>query len=463
MQAQGGNRMATAVVERTAVDAAPDGQRSLLDRVMMAAADPQQWSAMAGMLRALTSSLLDAVSTRRHEPIERYGQSLAFAADSVAAHVGDKPVQGDARYVLGRLDALLDLSDVAIDRSVATRLIDHAERRAHAREILAHLYQMGEMRASDLARAVGIEPNYLSNILRWMEDADLVRRTAAGRTKLVSLGAKGEAVYLALVESDPTTSVQPATEHLLERLCETMSLPAVLADLLPRLRSDELAREERARLASQLRALLDQIDPQPDTPATWPAPALLPMLQDWSSSHDVFVLGLSNALCTEHHILRMLPEFQDRARLPEVRQALHRHEQETRQQVQNLHQALQDIGIHLEAANWDVAEDLNAELRACFSPFVLEVANLGGAVATKPYEASMYASLVQMADDLGATEAAQLLRQNLAQDTEMASWVEEMTHRLALHSRAAVPSIQATEGTEDRTAEPERAAAVLAT
>ena len=172
----------------------------LVRQLASMAPDPTQLAAMSGLLRAVTRTLLDATVTRRQEAIEPYARTLAFAARRLVAEMGDEAVHGDPRYVLGRLDALLDLCDMGIDRGISEEVVAVARGRAHVRQILDHLVRAGETRASDLASAVCIKPNYLSNILRWMESVDLVRRVAPGRATLVSLGPKGEAVYRALID-----------------------------------------------------------------------------------------------------------------------------------------------------------------------------------------------------------------------------------------------------------------------
>jgi ferritin-like metal-binding protein YciE len=58
------------------------------------------------------------------------------------------------------------------------------------------------------------------------------------------------------------------------------------------------------------------------------------------------------------------------------------------------------------------------------------MANLGGAAKTEHYEMAMYTGLVQMAKDLGETEAAQLLQDNLDQEKEMAVRVETLAREL---------------------------------
>ena len=234
---------------------------TLVDRIAATANDRKQWTRLGGQLRAVARPLLDAVVTMRHEPIEPYERTLAFAAERVTAGIGDAPVHADPRYLLGRVDALLDLCDAGIDRSVSESVVAEVRVRPRVRAILRHLVQVRQAKAGDLAAAVGIEPNHLSNLLRGMEAKDLVRRAAAGRTTRVSLGPKGEAVHLALGDEDhvsgqPAASGGSRISWLLQFAGQESSVPAAVAlstapvDLLSA-RFDELegAEREEFRLA----------------------------------------------------------------------------------------------------------------------------------------------------------------------------------------------------------------------
>jgi DNA-binding MarR family transcriptional regulator len=176
------------------------GKASVLDRIVEVVTDPARCNELDGALRALTHPLLDTVVTRRHEDIEPIEETLAFAAGQVSADLDDRTLAESSIYSVGWIDALLDICAVGIDRGISTALVEQAGRRLHVRDILVALFARGPLNASALADAVGVSPNQLSNLLRWMEPSDLVRRAIAGRSKLVSLGPKGEAVYLALLD-----------------------------------------------------------------------------------------------------------------------------------------------------------------------------------------------------------------------------------------------------------------------
>jgi ferritin-like metal-binding protein YciE len=149
---------------------------------------------------------------------------------------------------------------------------------------------------------------------------------------------------------------------------------------------------------------------------------------------DLFIHELSDAMSAEQMILKMLPELQKESQVPEIKQALQQHEQETQQQVQNLQQVFQQMGAMPEKTTCHAMKGIAEEHKALHkekpSPEILEMANLGGAAKTEHYEMAMYTSLVQMANDLGENESAQLLQQNLQQEKKMAERVEMMAQRL---------------------------------
>jgi ferritin-like metal-binding protein YciE len=160
-----------------------------------------------------------------------------------------------------------------------------------------------------------------------------------------------------------------------------------------------------------------------------------------STTRDLFVHELSDAMSAEQQILKMLPELQKEARNAELKKALKEHEQETRQQVKNLQTVFKQIGEQPEETTCYGVKGLADEHQALHeeqpSPEMLEMANVTGAVKTEHYEMVMYTGLVQMAKDLGERDAAQLLQENLDQEKAMAKRVEALSKELGKEAKAA--------------------------
>ena len=71
------------------------------------------------------------------------------------------------------------------------------------------------------------------------------------------------------------------------------------------------------------------------------------------------------------------------------------------------------------------------------APEILEMANLLGAAKTEHYEIASYTGLVQMARDLGERDVADLLKQNLDEEKEMAKRVSALSKELGKEAKQA--------------------------
>jgi DNA-binding MarR family transcriptional regulator len=163
----------------------------------------------AGILRALARPLASALARMRQEAIAPFEDQLQFFARRLSREAAKEGTgETSAAYLLGRVHALLDLCAVGIDRSLSEAVLQQA-RRAHARTILSLVAErnmtVSELLASNELR--NLSQPHLSNILRWMEAAELIRRVESGRNVLVALGPKGAAVLDAL---GPSAEALPA-------------------------------------------------------------------------------------------------------------------------------------------------------------------------------------------------------------------------------------------------------------
>ena len=171
-----------------------------------------------------------------------------------------------------------------------------------------------------------------------------------------------------------------------------------------------------------------------------------------SSTRELFVHELSDAMSAEQQILKMLPELQKEARHSELKQALKEHEQETKQQVKNLQAVFKQIGEQPEETTCYGVKGLADEHKALHeeqpSPEMLELANVSGAAKTEHYELVMYTGLVQMAKDLGERDAAKLLQANLDQEKAMAKRVEALSKEIGKQAKAAERETAGSQGSK---------------
>ncbi|MGH2603102.1 MAG: ferritin-like domain-containing protein [Dehalococcoidia bacterium] len=163
------------------------------------------------------------------------------------------------------------------------------------------------------------------------------------------------------------------------------------------------------------------------------------------SPQDLFIHELSEIHSAEQTIAKMLSEAQGLVQDPQVKQGLQTHEQETRQHVQNLEQAFQQLGVTPHPVQCHAAQGIQQDLKdaqaAKPSPDVLEGLVVGGAAKTEHFEIAAYNGLIEQARAMGQTQVAQLLQQNLAQEQAMLKQVEtigqQMTQRMAAMPEAS--------------------------
>jgi ferritin-like metal-binding protein YciE len=169
-----------------------------------------------------------------------------------------------------------------------------------------------------------------------------------------------------------------------------------------------------------------------------------------TTPRELFVHELSDAMSAEQQILKMLRELQREALNAELKQALKEHEAETKGHVKNLQAVFTQIGEKPEETTCFGVKGLADEHAAMHeedpSPEMLELANLSGAEKTEHYERVMYTGLVQMAKDLGETESAALLQDNLDQEKAMAKRVEALAKDLGKQAKVTETKTAASQG-----------------
>jgi ferritin-like metal-binding protein YciE len=157
---------------------------------------------------------------------------------------------------------------------------------------------------------------------------------------------------------------------------------------------------------------------------------------------DLFIHELSDVMSAEHIVLKMLGELQKETGNDEVKAALKQHESETRDQIRNLEKVFKQLGEKPEDTTCHAAEGLKKEHDALKeedpSPLVQELGNLSGAAKTEHYEMAAYTSLMQLAKDLGESDIADLLKENLDQEKEMARTVEKLARQMGKEAKAAM-------------------------
>jgi ferritin-like metal-binding protein YciE len=149
---------------------------------------------------------------------------------------------------------------------------------------------------------------------------------------------------------------------------------------------------------------------------------------------ELFVHEMSDIMSAEQIIATMLADGQKLVDHDEIRQGLQKHEEETKQQIENLEAAFKQLGQEPEQLECHAAKGLQAELQEIGeeggSPEVLNAGVLGGAAKTEHYEIAAYTGLVKKAKAMGQTEVADLLEKNLRQERNMLRQIEKIEDKL---------------------------------
>jgi ferritin-like metal-binding protein YciE len=166
-----------------------------------------------------------------------------------------------------------------------------------------------------------------------------------------------------------------------------------------------------------------------------------------NTPRDLFVHELSDSMSAEHIVLKMLGELEQETQNSDVRKAVKHHQKETEQQIANLEKVFELLGEQPEKTTCHAAEGLKEEHAALKKEnppeLVLELGNLAGAAKTEHYEIASYTALMQMAKDLGEKDAADLLKENLDQEKEMARTVESLARQLGKEAKAQMKDAEA--------------------
>jgi ferritin-like metal-binding protein YciE len=143
-------------------------------------------------------------------------------------------------------------------------------------------------------------------------------------------------------------------------------------------------------------------------------------------ARDVFITGLKNAHAMEKQALAIMgPQLQRIEHYPEVRQQLERHAAETEEQVNRLEGLLTKFGEKPSAIKDTVLSAVGGMAALGHAPAGDEILkNSFANFAFENYEIAAYNSLIILAEAAGQGDAVEPLLQNLAEEQDMASWLE---------------------------------------
>jgi ferritin-like metal-binding protein YciE len=158
------------------------------------------------------------------------------------------------------------------------------------------------------------------------------------------------------------------------------------------------------------------------------------------SLDDLFVHTLQDIYYTEQKITKALPKMIEKVSDPQLKSAFQAHLAETKNQIKRVEQVFQMHGETPKAVTCPaidgIVEEADEILGDASDAEVLDAAALAAAQAVEHYEITRYGTLVAWARQLGRSDCATVLQQNLeeekATDLKLTQIAESRVNRVAV-------------------------------
>jgi ferritin-like metal-binding protein YciE len=168
-------------------------------------------------------------------------------------------------------------------------------------------------------------------------------------------------------------------------------------------------------------------------------PAMGLFSKDIKTLDDLFVHTLQDIYYAENRILKSLPKMIDKAGAPELKQAFQHHLRETEQQVKRLERVFQMHGQTVKGTTCPAMDGILNEADELIGEVadkdVRDAAMLSAAQAVEHYEITRYGTLIAWAKQLGRSDCASVLSENLAKekaaDTKLSQIAENRINQKA--------------------------------
>lgn len=160
---------------------------------------------------------------------------------------------------------------------------------------------------------------------------------------------------------------------------------------------------------------------------------------------DLFHETLKDIYFAENKIIKTLPKMAKAAQSKELAAAFNRHLKETQGQVKRLDQVFRIIGKPARGKTCDAINGITDEGAEIMKDFrgmpALDAGLVAAAQAVEHYEISRYGTLRTWAEQMGMSDAANLLQQTLDE--------EEATDHALTELATSVANLEAEEGEEE--------------
>jgi ferritin-like metal-binding protein YciE len=154
--------------------------------------------------------------------------------------------------------------------------------------------------------------------------------------------------------------------------------------------------------------------------------------KDIATLHDLYVHQLQDVYYAEQQITKALPKMIEKATDAELRQGFETHLHETQGQIARLERVFELEGLSPKGVTCPAIDGIIKEANEVAGEVedkaVLDAALTAAAQAVEHYEIARYGTLIAWAEELGRTDAAQILGETLAEEKA----TDEKLTRLAL-------------------------------
>jgi ferritin-like metal-binding protein YciE len=161
--------------------------------------------------------------------------------------------------------------------------------------------------------------------------------------------------------------------------------------------------------------------------------------KDIRTLDDLFVHTLQDIYYAENQITKALPKMIEKATDPQLKQGFQTHLAETQNQIKRLEQVFEMHGQKPKAVDCPTIDGLIKEANQVSGEVadkqVLDAALIASAQAVEHYEITRYGTLIAWAEQLGRSDCARVLQQNLdeekATDKKLTVMAESKVNRKA--------------------------------
>jgi ferritin-like metal-binding protein YciE len=161
--------------------------------------------------------------------------------------------------------------------------------------------------------------------------------------------------------------------------------------------------------------------------------------KDIKNMDDLFVHTLRDIYYAENQIVKNLPDMIEKATDPQLKQGFQTHLRETEGHVKRLEQVFRMHGVDAKGVDCPAIDGILEETDDIAGEVddknVLDAALIAAAQAVEHYEITRYGSLIAWANQLGRSDCARVLQQNLdeekATDKKLTALAESKVNRAA--------------------------------